>query len=145
MDEGQGQADMAAVAPDRAGAAGALSLASRMLALSIERLEAGDYAGSVGESRNAIRLASSAMLMCDGVVVGSLEATAEYLARNHPGVFLVEEWVALEQAAAVETPGLYNMLLTAMGKVKKTGEQEAKEAMRVAEAFVSSAKSEMSL
>jgi UTP-glucose-1-phosphate uridylyltransferase len=145
MEEGQGTAGGAAIVPDRARAAGALSLASGMLAAAGESLQAGDFAHAVEESRNAIRMASYAVLLGDGVVVGTLEATTAALSSRHPGVFPLGEWAALEEAAVVETPGLYNMILTAMGMVKKTGEQEAREAIRVAGMFVTSAQSEMGL
>jgi len=145
MDEMPSSPDAAIIAPNRIGAAGALRLASEMLSAARERLGARDYAGSIEESRNAIRMASSALLMQEGLVMGTLEATAAYISHHYPGAFPLQEWVALENMASETAPGLYSMILEAMGKVKKTDEQDAREAIRVAESFVSSAESELGL
>jgi hypothetical protein len=145
MEEGPGLADAATVAPDWASALNALSLATDMLILAQERFSRGDYSGAFEYSRNAIRMASSSLLFRDGILSGSLEATVAHLMKHYPGVFPVDEWQRLEVIPATDSPGLYNMILSAMGKLKKTGEQEAKEAMKVAGSFITSANSEMGL
>jgi hypothetical protein len=131
--------------PDRASAAFALATASELLVLANERLGRGDFRGSFEESRNAIRMASSAILFRDGYIADSLDSTLIYLLKHYPGILPLDDWQRLEQMPAYDSPGLYNMLLAAMGKLKKTGEQEAKEAVMVAGAFIESARAEMGL
>lgn len=131
--------------PDRASAAFALAAASELLTLARVRLGRKDFSGSFEESRNAIRMASSAILFRDGYVADSFDSTLLYLLKHYPGMLPLDDWQRLEQIPAYDTPGLYNMLLSAMGKLKKTGEQEAKQAVVVAEAFIASARAEMGL
>ena len=143
MDEGGYVSGPLRTQPDMASAVFALERASYMLESARERFGRRDYPGAFEESRNAIRMASSAMLFRDGYVSENLETTVSYLVQRYPGAFPVEEWQRLEDVPMEDTPGLYNMILGAMGKIKKTGEQEAMEAMALADAFIGSARAEM--
>jgi len=145
MEEGLGFGEAAIVSPDRASAQNALRLASDLLSISRERFAEGDYPGAFEQSRNAIRMASAALLFKEGYLSDSLDATTAFLLKRYPGVFPVQEWLGLESMPAEGAPGLYNMILSAMGKIKKTGAQEAKEAILVAESFFMSAESELGL
>jgi hypothetical protein len=144
MDRGGAFSGFARISPDRASALVALYSASDLLTLAKERFSHRDFHGAVIESRNAIRLASSALLFSEGVVSGSLDATLAYLIEHHPGALPIDEWQRLEETPDADSPGLYNIILGAMGKLKRTGEQEANEAIIVAEAFIASARAEIS-
>ncbi len=144
--DGEGTAsEITRISPNRAGALIALQSASDLLLLAREHFSHRDFRGALQESRNAIRLASSAVLFSDGVVSGNLESTLAYLSERHPGALPTEEWHRLEEAPDEDSPGLYGMLMAAMGKLKKTGRQEAKDAITLAESFIMSAGAEMSL
>jgi hypothetical protein len=129
--------------PDMASALFALELASGMLDSARERFARQDYNGAFEESRNAVRMASSAILFRDGYVSDNLESTVSYLLQRYPGAFPVEGWQGLEDIPLEDTPGLFNMVLSAVGRLKKAGEQEASEALALAAAFVESAWAEM--
>jgi hypothetical protein len=145
MDEGPILAGAASIAPDLQSAINALGLASGMLILAEDCFAKEDYPAAFEHSRNAIRMASSALLFRDGIMSDSLEATAAHLLKRYPGVFPIDGWEQLEAIPLADSPGLYNMLLSLMGKLKKTGEQEAREAILVAGSFIMSANSEMGL
>ncbi len=145
MDERPAPGEAATVSPDRIGAVSSLQLASDLLLSAKERFERKDFEGAFEDSRNSVRASSAAIMLQDGYVSDSLDATIAFLSRRYPGVFPVEDWLRLESAPVENGPGLYNMLLSAMGSFKKTREQEAKSAIMVAGSFISSARSEMGL
>lgn len=128
-----------------AGALIALESASGQLALAKEKLAHRDYNGAIMESRDAMRLSSSALLYSEGIVSGSLDETLSYLSGRHPGALPFDGWQRAEWIADAVSPGLYNALLSAMGRLKKTGRQQAEEAVNCAEAFVAFAHSELSI
>jgi hypothetical protein len=72
----------------------------------------------------------------------SLEETAGYLSRKYPGAFPLADWDMIEVSATGHTT-LYQLLLRAMGKIKKPGREEADKALSIAEAFIQKASSEM--
>jgi hypothetical protein len=129
--------------PDIARAMYAIDLASELLDSAREKYGKEDFRGAFEDCRNAMRLASSAVLFRDGFVSDSLEATASYLLQRYPGIFPVEEWYRMEESAFEGGYGLYYLLLKAAGKVRKTGEQEAAEALSVAGVFLESAMEEI--
>lgn len=143
MEELLGFNEAAIVSPNHTSAMNALRLASGLLLIARESLANKDYPAALEQSRNAIRMASAAILFRDGHVSDSLDATASFLLRRYPGVFPIEEWLNLESLGGENSPGLYNMIMSAMGKIKKTGEQEAREAVLVAESFATSAEMEL--
>ncbi|MFH0884378.1 MAG: hypothetical protein V1861_01570 [Candidatus Micrarchaeota archaeon] len=145
MDREGAFSEIARGSPDRASALVALHTASDLLLLAREHYSHGNFREAAIESRNAIRLASSALLFSDGVVSASLDSTLTYLFERHPGALPLDDWQRLEETPDADSPGLYILLLAAMGKLKRTGEQDAKEAIIVAEAFIASAMAEMSL
>ncbi len=145
MEAAAGKGEVATAAPDPAAALLALSAADDSLHAARERLAGGDYPGSFADSKNAIRFASSSLLMREGFVGETAEGVAGFLARRFPGEFPTDAWLDLERIPDEDSPGLYNILLSAMGRLKKAGEQEAIHALHVAESFVRAAKSEMGL
>ena len=135
------RADRAIAAPNPAAALLAMSAASDSIGAARERLARGDFHGSFVDSKNAIRFTSSALLLREGFVSDTAEGVAAYLASSHPGRFPTEEWLELERIPDDDSPGLYNMLLSAMGRLKKAGEQEAIHALSDAESFIAAADS----
>jgi len=132
-------------APNPAAALLALSAAADSLDAARERIARGDFPGAFSDSRNAIRFASSAVLLREGAMSDSAEGVAHLLATRFPGRFPIEDWLDIESIPEEDSPGLYNIILAAMGRLKKAGEQEAHYALTVAESFVRAAVSEMSL
>jgi len=129
--------------PDFASAVLALDLASNMLDQAKEKFERGDFAGSMEDSRNAVRVATSAILFKDGFVSDSFESTLNHLLKNYPGAFPLEEWRKLEISAPENGYGLYHMMVVALRMVKKADEDEAGKAIAIAAMFINSARAEM--
>lgn len=142
MDEGGYASALVPKHPDYGSAIVAISAASDLLALAREKLAREDAEGAMEGSRDAIRLASSAILFRDGYVSGSLEDTADYIAKKYPGLFPIEGWERIEIASSPRVT-LYKMFLSAMGKIKKPGRESAEEAIITAETFIESARSEL--
>jgi uncharacterized protein (UPF0332 family) len=142
--EEAGLAEIVRITPDSGSAIFALGLASEAIERARERFFRGDYRRSLEESRNAMRLASSALLFRDGYVSDSLEATIYYMLQHYPGSFPLDSWVSIERIPTGETPGLYYMVLGALGRLKKAGEEEAKIGIAAAEMFLESARTEIS-
>ena len=126
---------------DLASAVLALDLASSLLDIARERFLRGDYHGSLEQSRDAIRVASSAMLFKDGYISASFESTLNYFLKNYPGAFPLDEWRGLE--TAYTQYGLFSMIMKALRKEKKAGEDEASAAIAAASAFINSARARM--
>ncbi len=143
MERPDNSAAASRLAPDHASALFALDAAAGLLALAHNHMQRGEFKSSLVESRNAIRMASSALLFRDGIVADSLDTALQYLLRKYPGLLPLEGWQRLESLPDEDAPRLYNLLLSAMGRLKKTGEQEAKEALGIAELFIGSARAEM--
>ncbi|HSB47699.1 MAG TPA: hypothetical protein VLD37_06830 [Candidatus Bilamarchaeum sp.] len=142
MTEGAFASSLVPKKPDYASALIALNAATDLLESAREKMTHDDLPGALENSRDAIRLASSALLFRDGYVAGSLEDTASYLSKRYPGVFPLADWDTLEVAASGRVT-LYKLLLSAMGKIKKDAREEAGRALTTAEAFISSARSEL--
>lgn len=129
--------------PDFASAVLALDLASSMLDEAKERFARGDFAGSMEESRNAVRVATSAILYKDGFVSDSFESTLNHLLKNYPGAFPLDEWRRMESNAPDRGYGLYHMMLQALKMAKKADEDAASKAIATADMFINSARAEM--
>jgi len=143
MEEGGYPAEPAPLGKDLANAVLALDLASSLLDVARERFLQGDYHGSLEQSRDAIRVASSAILFKDGYVSASFESTLNYFLKNYPGAFPLDEWRELE--TAYTEYGLFSMIMKALKKEKKAGEDEANAAIAAASAFITCAKARMGL
>jgi hypothetical protein len=142
MNEGAYVSSLVPKKPDYASALIALNAASDLLESARERMGHEDPQGALENSRDAIRLASSAILFRDGYVAGSLEDTANYISKRYPGVFPLSDWDVIEVAASGHV-SLYKLLLLAMGKIKKNDKDDASKAITTAEAFIASARSEL--
>lgn len=130
-------------APDSARAILAVRLASDVLDAARQRYELKDFEGALESSRDSVRLSSSALLFRDGYISDTLDGTLDYLSHRYPGVFPLEGWRRMESAIVGGGRGLYAILMEAFGKAKKAGEEDARDAIAVASAFLKSAQSEM--
>jgi hypothetical protein len=131
--------------PDRASAMFALRVASEHLGSASEFFSKKKFHLAFETSRNAIRIASSALMLRDGYISDTFEGTAGYLLDRYPGTFPVHSWGKLEMIQTEASGGLYLMILSFLGKLKKAGEQDARDALAAAKIFVGSAREEMML
>src|SRR5262249_21390411 len=128
--------------PDHGGAMFALGLAVDMLQEAREMRESNDYHAALEDSRDAIRIACSAIMLRDGYVTDDFDKTVKYLLEHYDSLFPVREWERVEMTYLGEG-GLYNMLMRAMGRSKKTDDELVNEALSVAEKFISAATKEL--
>jgi uncharacterized protein (UPF0332 family) len=143
MDEDSFDSDIVSIRPDLAGAVFAISIASEMLNNARERFARSDYTGALEESRNSMRMASSALLLKNGHMAGSFEATAAYLSRCYPGRFPLRTWYRAETTVIHKQGGLYGMLAGAIGKATKNLQQDANDAINAADGFLDAVRREM--
>jgi len=129
--------------PDPAGAMFALKMASEHLSSASILFSKKEFHGAFESSRNAIRLASSAVMVRDGYISGTLEGTVGYLLQRYPGAFPVERWEHVESVRIDAGNGIYSMILGSLGKLKKAGEQDASEALAIASSFLETARAEL--
>jgi len=124
--------------PDTTGARFAANAALDLLAMARERLDNRDYVEAFRGSKDAIRMASSALLLNDGYVASTFEATLRCIEERHSGQLPIDEWQYLENMLTGEGPGLLNLIVRLAGKNMKTGKHEASQAIAIAERFVAS-------
>jgi HEPN domain-containing protein len=129
-------------APDAASAAHAFDLAADMLSLAKELFSEGDLQAALQHSRDSMRLASSAILFRDGYVTDDFDKTVRYLSRRYDSIFPLRDWERVEMTY-LGTGGLYNMILKAMGKQRKSDREMVAEALSIAERFVETARMEL--
>ncbi len=119
--------------PDRLSAIYALSSASMLLDEARYNYDRGDFMGAVTSSRDAMRMASSALLFNDGYIAPTFEATLVYLSRKYPGRLPLDGW------KAAESPSFAGRLTIIMGG-KRFLQQEAEKALESAGTFVKEAR-----
>ncbi len=134
-------ADLIAQTPDRIRAIEAMEAADSLLFSSNVSMEREDYACSFEESRNAIRVAASAMLFKDGYVAKTLESTIDYLEKGYPDIFPCSDWTIIEKTVTGYGPGLFNILVRAFGK--GADREKALYAHKVASEFLELVKSKV--
>lgn len=128
--------------PDMASAIYAVSIAADMLESAKERFSEGDLQGALENSRDAIRIASSAVLFRDGYITDDFDKTVRYLSRRYDSIFPLREWERVEMTYLGEG-GLYNIILKAVGKQRKSDEEKVHDAVAVAERFIETARREL--
>ena len=138
MQEAADITELARKEPDRTRAVFAINAASHILDVARERFYCRDYRGAFQESKNAIRMASSALLFRDGYIASTLDATLMHMEENYLNQLPIEEWQSLESMITGVGPGLLNLIIRLTGKDKKTGRAEAGMALMVAERFLAS-------
>ncbi len=122
--------------PNTMGATFAIGAALDMLNSARERFEHREYKQSFAESKDAIRMAASALLLRDGYVASTMEATVNYLSEKYPDKLPVEEWQDMENFLTGNGHGLLNLLLKLLGKQRETSEEEARAVLAIAEKFL---------
>jgi len=136
--------DIAITEPDLAGAVFAIDLALRMLERAREQFARKNYLAALEESRNSIRMASSAIMLRNGHMAGNLDAAIAYLSRYYPGRFPLHGWQKTEAMAASRKGGLYGMLAAVVGSATRDLEGEAVGAIGTAESFLDAVRRELS-
>lgn len=144
MEEGGYATNSKRIGLEIASAIHAVNLARDMLKTAKERCLIKDYHSALEYSRNSIRIASSAVLIRDGYITDDFEKTVKYLTTRYDSRFPLREWEKVEMTYLGEG-GLYNIILKAMGKTKKSDDELVLEAISVAEKFVRSVRNELSL
>ena len=145
MQEAADITELARKEPDRTRAVFAINAASHILDVAMDRFYYRDYPDAFQESKNAIRMASSALLFRDGCIASTLDATLMHMEENYLDRLPIEEWQSLESTLTGDGPGLLNLILRLTGKDKKTGRAEAGVALIVAERFLASTETIMVL
>ncbi|NYZ73968.1 hypothetical protein H0O00_02410 [Candidatus Micrarchaeota archaeon] len=143
MEEGTPDSDIVSIEPDLAGAVFAVHLASQMLDKAREDFSRKDYSGALEESRNAMRMASSAIMLKNGHLTGSLDSTIAYLSSSYPGRFPLRSWYVAETTTIAKGGGLYGALIKAIGRTTRNLEQEASDAINAADRFLDAIRMEM--
>ncbi len=119
-------------APDNERARYSLDMADGFLFSAKEKLSNKDYGSSIEDARNAICLASAAIMFKDGYISSTFEGTLSYLSQHYPGKLPLDEWNKVE-FTIISRGGVYDLLNTI---VKKTREQQSKKAFETASIFV---------
>jgi len=134
-----GDSEFVQVLPDLAGAVLATHIASEMLMSAKEKYEKRVYDDSVSDSRDAIRVAASAVLLRDGYVASTFEATYSYLSHHYQDRLSLEPWHSMEKSTWGDGQGIIYRILKAIGIIKQVDKKQAKEAIATAEKFLHSA------
>jgi len=129
-------AELARKQPDTVGAMLAIDAASGILASAKERLAHDDFEEAFLEAKHAMRMASSALLIKDGFLATSLDATVHYISDKYPDMVPVEQWREMESRITGEGPGLLNLVIRLSGKTRKAGEADARSAVLLAGRFI---------
>lgn len=119
--------------PDRLSAIYALSTASMLIEDAKDKYDRGNFVGTITSSRDAMRMASSALLFNDGYIAPTFEATVFYLSKKYPKRFPLEEW------KAAESPSISGRLSSLLGSALSM-QEEASKALNSAEKFVAEAR-----
>ena len=131
-------AELSRKQPDTVGAMLAIDAAIGILVSAKERLAHDDFEEAFLEAKHAMRMASSALLIRDGYLAASLDATVIYLSDKYPGMVPVGEWHEIENRVTGEGPGLLNLVVRLMGKTRKVDEADARSAVMLAGRFIAS-------
>lgn len=116
-----------------------INTAEEFLKNSMFSFQKGDYPSSFEDSRNALRLAASALLFKNGLIGKTLEATINHIESKYPDIFPCKEWVIIEKTISGFGPGMFNILILALNK--GADKEKAQFAYSTAEKFVKLVKS----
>ncbi len=130
--------------PDPASASHAAYLAESVLELAKEAFASGDYHLALAHTKDAIRLASSAVLIRDGYITDDFDKTVVYLSKRYGPAFPIRGWEKVEMTY-LGGGGLYNAILRAMGKPVRSDRELVGEAIAVAETFITTARMEVEM
>ncbi len=128
--------------PAPASASYAADLAESVLAEAKQAFSSGDYTLALAHSKDAIRLASSAVMLRDGYITDDFDKTVVYLSRRYGPAFPTRGWEKVEMTY-LGGGGLYNAILRALGRKILSDRELVSEAISVAESFIQSARKEV--
>ena len=117
------------ILPNRIKAIEAVNLASELLEQARIYFEEGNYEECMNRSRDAVRVASSALLFGDGFVASTFEDTLEYIKTRYPAKFPINDWMRLENVSIID--GIKYLLLS-----REKKKEEARYALTTAERVV---------
>jgi len=137
MEEPPEAADFSRRNPDLASAYVAMDVATEMLNSAIDKYHHKTYGEAFIESRNSVRIAASALLLKDGFIASTFDATIRYLEPRYSNVLPLDSWSEIESIKA-EGEGIIYLFLKLIGKIKKPNRQQAKKAIITAEQFLNS-------
>ncbi len=127
--------------PDRSSALQAIDVASNMIKHASNGLQEQKYLETFNNSRDAMRFAASAILLKDGKSADTLDETMLYLKKHYPNDIPIEGWSAIESQIIGSDPGLLNLIIRLIGKIKKTSaEDDARYALNTAIEFLQNVK-----
>lgn len=132
--------DLVVVSPDPLAAMLAMQAASDVLSSASERFGQGDYEDAFAGARDSMRLVSSALLLRDGYVAATLDATLSYLQFRYEGMLPLEAWAEAERTLPAG-PTLAGALAALLGRNKRIGREGTERALAAAESFFASARS----
>ena len=132
--------DLVVMQPDPLGAIAVLGTASDLLESARGGFARGDYEAAFTDARDSMRISSSAILIRDGYVATTLDATVSYLEERYAGTLPLDSWEQMETAFPAETMGVMGRLIGSLGKNKKPDKENTEHALAVAGAFLSSAR-----
>ncbi|VVC04084.1 Uncharacterised protein [Candidatus Bilamarchaeum dharawalense] len=130
--------------PDLSRASFALDVAMYMLDTAKDKFNEKNYVAAFEESRNSVRMASSAILFRDGRVFKTLNQTMDYLDRTY-STFPIKEWKHLESIDLASGSGSYHVLLRLVRKIFNIEKHESKQALLLAWRFLDSTRGEFGL
>jgi len=119
----------------------AVETAQNLLEVAKDEINERKYDDSYEDAKNAIRMASAAIMYADGYVAKTMEGAYEYFEKKRGDKELVKEWRDVE-IKSPENRGFVDRLLEALRfKKKKESEEDtkARKALTLAENFVKSA------
>ena len=132
--------------PEPSRAIFAVETAAHLIEAAKTELENRRYEEAYEDAKNAIRMASAAMMYNDGYVANNIEGAYEYMDKKYGEKVMVKEWKTVE-VRSPENRGIIDRLLE-MLRLKKRKEDEmeidARKALHVAEVFVESGKALLS-
>lgn len=112
----------------------AISIAHDLLLSAQENASKSSFEEAIIESRDSMRIASSAILFRDGYIANDLESSCAYLKKKYGEVMPVDEWRLVE---GMVRSGPIDQLVSKLGFGKTNREDQAKKAINAADRFVS--------
>ncbi len=133
--------DLLKIDPEPSKAIYAVGVAEELIGSAREKADSGKYEDAMEDIKNAIRVASSALLYNDGYVANTLDTTCYYLQNHYPKKFPVKEWKIIEIGTKTGVK-LVDTILEKLGfgKKQEARKREAERALAIAEVFVQSVK-----
>ncbi len=133
--------DLLKINPEPSKALYAVEMAEEFLKNAKTKIGEGKKDEALDDVKNAIRMASSALLYYDGYVANSLDTTCYYLQNHYPKRFPTDEWRVIEVGTKTGVR-VFDSILEKLGLKKKEPKiDEVGRAVAIATVFVQSVKS----